>query len=95
MPTKLEYGKIFYRDTDGSIKCNNANNLAKYIHNELNLWHPIHSLNWQFLRILSQEEILDQIYKKTKSTITKQEIDDLRLLRIEIVDTINKLYNAA
>ena len=95
MPTRYEYGRIFYRDTDGSIKYNSANQLAKYIHKELNLWHPIHSLNWKFIRILSQEKTLDKIYKQTRNVTIKQEINDLKILRMEIVDTINEIYNAA
>jgi 5-methylcytosine-specific restriction endonuclease McrA len=95
MPTKKAYDSIFYRKADGSIDYPSGDALAKHIYEELGLFQPIHSLNWRFQKYLTQEATLESIYNKTKDPVLKQEIQDLRSLRLEMYDNINTIYNAA
>lgn len=93
-PTQKAYGNIFRRDTDGSIIIHNKNPIGIYIHRELSFDLPIHSLNWRFEKILEQEKTLELLNKKISDPILKQEIKDIKILRLEIVDNINGIYNS-
>lgn len=93
MPTKKAYGNLFERAVDGTITVKNNSPLGKYIHNELNLGWILHSLNWKFGKILQQEKTLENIYKKSKDTTIKAEIDSLKIMRVGIVDEINEIFN--
>lgn len=93
-PTQKSYANIFRRDTSGGIVVHKNHPIGLYIHKELEFDLPIHTLNWKFERILKQEKILETLNKKISDAVLKQELDDIKLLRLEIVDSINELYNA-
>lgn len=94
MPTKRTYDKVFTRAKDGSIIYDPANPLSKYLYDNLDLWQPIHSLNWRFNYILQQEKILNTLYQKINDDAVKEQISILRDERLDIVDSINEIYNA-
>jgi len=93
-PTKKMYANAFRRGDDGSIIVHNNHPIGIYIHKELEFDLPIHKLNWKFEKILEQEISLKTVFKKTTDAALKQEINDIKLLRLELVDTIHELYNA-
>jgi 5-methylcytosine-specific restriction endonuclease McrA len=93
-PTKKAYTSIFRRESDGSITVHNANPIGVYIRKELNLDLAIHSLNWRFERIWEQEQILKKISLKSMDESINKQLNEIRSLRLDLVDSINELYNA-
>lgn len=93
LPTTKAYSDLFERDLNGTITLKNNTPLAKYIYDTLNLGLPLHSLNWKFERMLLQEDKLKVLYNTSKDAAIKKEIDDLRNLRLTIMDTILEIYN--
>lgn len=93
-PTTKHYSKVFRRNNEGVIIVHKSHPLGQYIHEELELGLDIHSLNWKFEKIFEQEKNLEILEKKTTDSTLKAEINRIKLLRLEIVDTINNLYNA-
>jgi len=93
-PTQKSYSKVFRRAADGSIIVHNNHPIGIYIHKELNFELSIHSLNWSFEKILEQEKLLEKLNRKITDNILKQQLAEIKLLRLEIVDSINEIYNA-
>ncbi|MGZ4055279.1 MAG: HNH endonuclease signature motif containing protein [Bacteroidia bacterium] len=92
IPTEKAYGDLFERDVNGYIIVKNNSAIGKYIFKELNLGWVLHSLNWKFEKLLSQEKTLKQIYDRSNDPAVKKTIDDLRSLRLSVVDNINELF---
>ena len=92
-PTTKHYSKVFRRGKDGSILVYKNHLVGEYMHKELGLGLDIHSLNWKFEKIFEQEKKLESLVKKTINPALKVELTRIRLLRLEIVDEIYRLYN--
>lgn len=91
MPTKNAYGNLFERDNNGFIKVKSNSKLGKYIFEQLHLgWH-LHALIWKFEKILNQEKILEKI--QDKDTTIREEIRELRDIRLTTVDEINAILS--
>jgi 5-methylcytosine-specific restriction endonuclease McrA len=93
-PTLKLYTKVFRRDKDGSIIVYKKHLVGSYIHRELNFGLPIHSLNWKIEKFLEQEKVLENLYNKKNDIVLKQQLNEIKLLRLSFVDKINELFNA-
>lgn len=91
-PTLKLYSNMFRRDNYGRIIVHKAHPIGIYIYDELSFDFPIHSLNWRFEKILEQEKIIEAL--KVQDSVLGIQLNDLKILRLEIVDSIYKMYNA-
>jgi 5-methylcytosine-specific restriction endonuclease McrA len=93
-PTKKLYSKLFRRNTAGSIVVHNNHLIGKYLYNELKFDLEIHALNWKFEILFRQEQQVQEILKKTKDAAVRQEIEQIRNLRLGVMDSRNIFFNA-
>lgn len=75
-PTSNEYTALFYRWTKGEIL---ANSIAPaiYIHNELKLWLPIHSILWRLEKLENSINKLNERIPKISDPVLKNKAEEL------------------
>lgn len=79
-PCSSEYGKLFYRNYDGTINTNNTI-LAKWIYNALKLYKSIHSITWnieqtsneidEIKKLIKQQGGIQQVLSKNPNIVVK------------------------
>jgi hypothetical protein len=92
-PTLIQYGKLFRRNTDGSISVFKGNPLGKYIYDNLAFSQPIHALNWKFEKILRQENQLKTLHNVTKDPGLLADIKELQAQQGVLAAEIREIYN--
>ncbi|MBR9831204.1 HNH endonuclease [bacterium] len=90
-PTRDKYKDLFFRNMNGRIIPIENSNLARYIKDELMLWHPIHSLMWRIEKLMDLEDKVDLKLKE----INNDELSAIHSkITKEITDIFRQIFNS-
>lgn len=74
-PTTAEYDTLFYRNKNWII-LKTGNWPSSYMHRELNLWLPIHSITWMLEKMINMIQELDNLIPNITDPTLKAELEE-------------------